>query len=70
MSSRLKKVWSDFWGNKSRTFLTIITVAVGTFAVGFTSNLGLYMNESMDSDFLSALPYEGEVYAYPMMMTW
>ncbi|MFZ5822552.1 MAG: ABC transporter permease [Chloroflexota bacterium] len=66
IGSRWKKVWSDFWGNKSRTLLTIITIAVGAFAVGFNSNLGLYMNESMDGDYLLANPYEAEVYAYPM----
>jgi putative ABC transport system permease protein len=66
MSSRWKKVWADFWGNKTRTVLTIMTIMVGTFAVGFTNNLGLYMAESMDSDFLSAHPSEAEVYAGPM----
>jgi putative ABC transport system permease protein len=66
ISSRWKKVWADFWGNKSRTILTIITIAVGTFAVGFTSNLGQYMSESMESDFLSANPSEAEIYAYPL----
>jgi putative ABC transport system permease protein len=62
MSSRWKKVWADFWSNKGRTFLTIMTIMVGTFAVGFNSNLGLYMNESMDGDYLSASPSEAEVY--------
>ena len=66
MSSRWKKVWADFWGNKSRTFLIIITIAVGVFAVGFNSNLGLYMVESMDSDYLSANPSEATVYASPL----
>lgn len=66
MSSRWKKVWADFWSNRGRTFLTIITIAVGAFAVGFNSNMGLYMNESMDGDFLSANPSEAEVYAYPL----
>ena len=66
MSSRWKKVWADFWGNKSRTFLTIITISVGVFAVGFNSNLGLYMNESMDGDYLSASPSEATVYAGPL----
>src|SRR5689334_20869226 len=64
--SRWKKVWSDLWGNKSRTFLIIATIAVGTFAVGFNSNMGLYMNESMDGDYLSANPSEANVYAYPI----
>jgi putative ABC transport system permease protein len=66
MSSRWKKVWADFWSNKGRTFLTIMTIMVGTFAVGFNSNLGLYMNESMDGDYLSAYPSEAEVYAAPL----
>jgi putative ABC transport system permease protein len=65
MTSRWKKVWADFWGNKSRTFLTILTIMVGTLAVGFNGNLGLYMNESMDSDYLSANPAEGTIYASP-----
>ena len=66
MTSRWKKVWADFWGNKSRTFITMITIAVGTFAVGFNSNMNLYMNESMDSDYLSTNPSEATVYAFPM----
>ncbi|RPI95237.1 MAG: FtsX-like permease family protein [Chloroflexi bacterium] len=66
MSSRWKKVWADFWGNKSRTFLVIITIAVGVLAVGFNSNLGLYMTESMDTDYLSASPSEAIVYAGPL----
>lgn len=66
MSSRWKKVWADFWGNKSRTLLTVLMIAVGTFAVGFNSNMGLYMNQSMDSDYLSAHPSEALVYAAPL----
>lgn len=66
MSSRWKKVWADFWGNKSRTFLVIITVAVGVFAVGFNANMGAYMIESMDADYLSARPSEAIVYAGPL----
>ena len=65
MSSRWKKIWADFWGNKSRTTLTILTVMVGTFAVGFNSNMSLYMNESMDSDYLSAQPSEANIYTSP-----
>ncbi len=66
MSSRWKKIWADFWGNKSRSLLTIMTIMVGAFAVGFNSNLGLYMNESMDRDYLSAKPSEALIYAYPL----
>ena len=66
MSSRWKKVWADFWGNRTRTTLTILMIAVGAFAVGFNSNMGLYMNESMDSDYLSAHPSEAQVFGAPL----
>ncbi len=66
ISSRWKKVWADFWSNKGRTLLTIMTIMVGTFAVGFNSNMGLYMIESMDNDYLSANPSEAQVYASPL----
>jgi len=65
MTSRWKKIWADFWGNKSRTMLTILTIMVGTFAVGFNGNLGLYMLESMDGDYLSANPSEAMIYPSP-----
>jgi len=66
MSSRWKKVWADFSRNKSRTILTVLTIGVGVFTVGFSSNFRFYMNESMDSDFLSSSPSEATVFAYPM----
>ncbi len=66
MTSRWKKIWADFWGNKSRTLLTIMTIMIGTFAVGFTNNMGLYMNESMDRDYLSANPAEATIYTSPI----
>ncbi len=66
MTSRWKKIWADFWGNKSRTLLTIMTIMVGTFAVGFNNNMNLYMSESMDGDFLSAQPSEATISAYPL----
>src|SRR5512138_260889 len=65
MSSRWKKIWADFWSNKSRTFLTVITIMVGTFAVGFNANLAAYMLESMDGDYLSANPSESIIIASP-----
>ena len=62
MSSRWNKVWADLWSNKTRTFLTILIILAGTFAVGFTVNLAAFMNESMDHDFLSARPSEALIY--------
>lgn len=66
MTSRWKKIWADFWGNKSRTFLTVVTILVGTLAVGFNANLAEYMLESMDADYLSSKPSEATVSAFPL----
>jgi len=66
MSSRWKKVWADFWGNKTRTFLVILAIMVGTAGVGLISNLKLYMIESMDSDYRSANPSEAQIRGSPM----
>ena len=66
MSSRWKKVWADFWGNRIRTVLAVITIAVGAFAVGMNSNMELYMLESMDGDYLSANPAEATIVASPL----
>src|SRR5215211_774923 len=65
MTSRWKKIWADFWSNKSRTFVTILTIMVGTFSVGFNAILGAYMLESMDGDYLSANPSEATIYTSP-----
>ncbi len=65
MSSRWKKVWADFWANKTRTFLMILTIIAGTFAVGLNANIGLQMNRDMDADFLSANPSEATLYVSP-----
>ncbi len=66
MTSRWKKIWADFWGNKGRSLLTVMTIMVGTFAVGFNNNMNLYMLESMEKDYLSARPSESVVFGYPL----
>ncbi|NJC97703.1 MAG: FtsX-like permease family protein [Anaerolineae bacterium] len=66
IASRWKKIWADLWGNKSRTFLTILTIMVGTFAVGFTSSMNQYIVDSMEVDYQSSSPSEGTVSAYPL----
>jgi putative ABC transport system permease protein len=66
MSTRWRKVWTDFWSNKTRSFLMVLTITVGVFAVGFHQNVGLLMNRDMDADFLSANPSEATLYTSPL----
>ena len=39
-SSRWHKVINDLWGNKTRTLLVVLSIAVGVFAVGMIAGSG------------------------------
>jgi putative ABC transport system permease protein len=43
---RWKKVWADLWGNKSRTVLVVLSIAIGVFAVGMVANAYLILDEA------------------------
>jgi putative ABC transport system permease protein len=68
--TRWLKVWADFWGNKTRTFLMVLTIFVGVFSVGLVNNMARMMNHDMDADFLSSNPSEVTIYAYPLNEDW
>lgn len=70
MYTRWRKVWADFWGNKTRTFLMVLTILVGVFSVGLVNNMSRMMNHDMDADFLSSNPSEAKIYAYPLNESW
>ena len=38
VSPRWHKVLRDLWGNKARTVLVVLSIAVGVFAVGMTAS--------------------------------
>ncbi len=70
MDTRWRKVWSDFWSNKTRTILMISTILVGVFSVGLVNNMGIMMNGDMDHDYLSANPSHAQISAYPLDKGW
>jgi len=70
MFTRWRKVWADFWSNKSRTLLMISTIVVGVFSVGLVNNMALMMNGDMDYDYLSAVPSHAQISAYPLDEDW
>jgi putative ABC transport system permease protein len=70
MFTRWQKVWSDFWSNKTRTALMVLTIMVGVFSVGMVNNMAHMMNNDMDADFLSTNPSEAKIYAYPLDEAW
>ncbi len=54
---RWRKVLTDLWGNKVRTFLVILSIAVGVFAVGFVSVTFIILLTDMDADYRSVNPH-------------
>jgi putative ABC transport system permease protein len=65
MSVVWRKVLSDLWGNRTRTLLTTVTIAVGVFAVGFVSSMKAIMERDLDADYQSVNPHSAIIYCEP-----
>jgi putative ABC transport system permease protein len=70
MLTRWRKVWTDIWGNKTRTTLMVLTILVGVFSVGLVNNMSRMLSHDLDADFLSANPSEAKISAYPLDESW
>lgn len=53
---RWQKVLSDLWKNKSRSLLTIASIAVGLLAIGVVTSLYFLMNHDMSAGFFAINP--------------
>ena len=42
------KIWFDIWHNKTRTFLAVLSIAAGVFAVGAIFGMSQMMLSNMD----------------------
>ncbi|MBE0699900.1 MAG: hypothetical protein IH586_23490, partial [Anaerolineaceae bacterium] len=62
---RWKKVLADLWGNKSRTLLVALSIAIGVFAVGFVASTYLILKNDVPADFNSANPHAAVIYSEP-----
>jgi len=65
ISPRWRKVITDLGGNKTRTILVILSIAVGVFAAGYVSSGFLVLLNDMDADFNSVNPHAATIYASP-----
>ena len=43
------KIWFDIWHNKTRTFLAVLSIAAGVFAVGAIFGMSDMLLTNMDS---------------------
>jgi putative ABC transport system permease protein len=62
---RWRKVLADLWSNKTRSALTVLTIMVGLFAVGFVSGMKDIMLVDMNADHDAANPHSGILYTEP-----
>jgi len=61
LSSRWIKVTSDLWGNKARTVLIVVSIAVGLFAVGTIVSSRTILSSEMASSYEAIAPSSGIV---------
>ena len=62
---RLRKILSDLRANKTRTLLTVLTIAVGVFAIGFVTGVAAIFMPDMDADYQSANPQAAMIFSEP-----
>ena len=65
ISPRWKKVTRDLFNNKTRTILTMLSIAVGVFAVGVVTVIGSISLPDMEADYASANPASATIYCAP-----
>ena len=51
LKSRWHKILNDLWGNKTRTMLIVLSIAVGLFAVGTIVSAQAILTEGMAESF-------------------
>jgi len=62
MSTVYKKVWRDLWRNKGRTFMVVISIAVGVMAVGMVMSANSLVLGQMSSSHQASNPSHGWLY--------
>jgi len=61
LSSRWHKVLNDLWGNKTRTLLIVLSIAVGLFALGTIVSARVILDEGMAESYAAINPSTGTV---------
>ncbi|MCE1253496.1 MAG: ABC transporter permease [Anaerolineae bacterium] len=62
---RWRKVFADLWNNKVRTLLVVLSIAVGTFAVGLVSSAYLLMSGDVNQAYQAVNPHAAVIYSDP-----
>jgi putative ABC transport system permease protein len=62
INARWRKVLRDIWGNKRRTFLVVLSIAVGVFAVGAVAQMQVIVSDDMVRSYEGANPASATIY--------
>jgi putative ABC transport system permease protein len=65
MRPRWHKVLRDLWGNKLRTVLVVLSIAVGVFAVGMVLGTSEIMFRELQRGYASIVPLEAQISSDP-----
>lgn len=63
LSPRWRKVASDLWGNRLRTILVVLSVAVGVFAVGLTATAYVAFTTDLNQTYAATKPAHATISA-------
>ncbi len=61
-SPRWRKVAADLWGNKTRTVLVVLSIAVGVFAVGMIAGSGVIMTRDLRAAYDATSPSSAQIF--------
>ncbi|MFN2150492.1 MAG: ABC transporter permease, partial [Anaerolineales bacterium] len=62
MSTAFKKIWRDLWRNKGRTFMVVISIAVGVMAVGMVMSANSLVLGQMSASHKASNPSHALMY--------
>ncbi len=65
LSPRWRKVLRDLWGNKTRTLLVVLSIAVGVFAVGMIANSQVILARDLATGYAASNPASAILYTEP-----
>lgn len=66
LAPRWRKVVRDVWSNKTRTFLVVLSIAVGVFAVGTVQGSRAMIDEELRADYAATNPSHARVFTTPV----
>jgi putative ABC transport system permease protein len=61
LGARWYKVFYDLWGNKTRTGLIVLSIAVGLFAIGMIVNTRVVLSEELAKGYAAINPSSGTI---------